>query len=85
MIPTQISPQEFHLFKREVESLGEDMTEEQMERRLQVSHLKLELEAIKQVLVQHWPDFLEQCEKTYAKMLLEYDPDSTRNPTRRAG
>ncbi len=85
MIPTQISPQEFHLFKREVESLGEDITEEQMERRLQVSHLKVEIEAIKQVLAQQWPDFPEKCEKTYSKMLLEYDPEMNRDGSRKTG
>ncbi len=85
MIPTQISPQEFHLFKKEVESLGEDITEEKLERRLQVNHLKVELEVIKQVLAQHWPDFLEQCEKTYSKILLEYNPEMNSSETRKIG
>jgi hypothetical protein len=66
MAPIPISSSEFHLLKKEIETMGEQLSAEGLDRKAEADELRIEIEAIKKTLESVLPNFLELYEKQYA-------------------
>lgn len=49
-MPQNISPSEFHLIKKEVETFGESLSQERLERTADIDQLRLEFKALRKAL-----------------------------------
>lgn len=61
----KVYPTEFHLLKKELEVQGDLLNEERLERQIEMEHLKMEIESIKNefhyqpgFIVGHWPNWV---------------------------
>lgn len=71
----ELKSRELKLVHQELETQGDLLNQEQLERKTQVDRLRLEIETIKKVLAEILPEFDRQYKKLYEETLREFDPE----------
>lgn len=66
---------DLELLLKELENQGEILEREQIERKAEIDHLRLELEAIRTTLKVLLPEFARRYDTTYDDLLQRFDPE----------
>ena len=71
----KVYPPELALLRKELETQGELLNRERLERKEEVDRLRLELETLKCLLEELEPGFLKRYEALYAREKQSWDPE----------
>ena len=76
------SPSDFHMIKKELETVGELLNSEQLERKAGIDKLMITVEALKRTLSIMMPGFTEQYRRTYEDSIQAFDPERNQASSR---
>lgn len=74
----KVYPPEIHLIHKEIEVQGELIQSERLERKTEIDQIRLELKALKHLLEEMQPGFLERFETLFIKEKQSWNPELER-------
>ncbi len=72
---TPISQREMQLLRKEIETLGEIVSNERLENKVAIDELRLEMAALRSTLAKLLPGFSEEYERSYEEERQRFDPE----------
>ncbi|OFZ21620.1 MAG: hypothetical protein A2X94_00340 [Bdellovibrionales bacterium GWB1_55_8] len=73
--PGKVYPIDLNMLRKEVEIQGEVLGRERLERKAEVDELRLQVEVLKSLLAQQYPDFKKRYEELYQDKRENFNPE----------